>query len=73
VIEFAHSAAGINPEQLRGFFADRPDPPSPERQLALLRGSDHVVVARDGERVVGFATAIRDGVLSACIREALRR
>jgi ribosomal protein S18 acetylase RimI-like enzyme len=67
VIEYAHSEAGINPEQLRGFFAGWPDPPSPERHLELLRGSDHVVLTRDGERVVGFATAISDGVLSAYI------
>jgi ribosomal protein S18 acetylase RimI-like enzyme len=33
----------------------------------LLRGSSHVVLARDGRRVVGFITAISDGVLSAYI------
>jgi len=32
-----------------------------------LRGSSHVVLARDGRRVVGFVTAISDGVLSAYI------
>jgi GNAT superfamily N-acetyltransferase len=32
-----------------------------------LRGSSHVVLARDGARVVGFVTAISDGVLSAYI------
>ena len=32
-----------------------------------MRGSSHVVLARDGRRVVGFVTAISDGVLSAYI------
>ena len=39
----------------------------PERQLALLHGSDQVVLARDKKngRVVGFVTAVNDGVVSA--------
>lgn len=43
--------------------------PPPERHLEILRGSDYVVLAREGEggRVVGFVTAISDGVLSAFI------
>ena len=38
-------------------------PPSPDRRLATLRGADHVVLAFDDERLVGFATALSDGVL----------
>ena len=68
MIEYAESVGGIEAGQLEeGFFADWPTPPSPERHLELLHGSDHVVLARDGERVVGFATAISDGVLSAYV------
>ena len=50
-----------------GFFVDWPSAPSPERHLAVLRGSLHVVLARDADtgRVVGFVTAVGDGVLSA--------
>ena len=33
----------------------------------MLRGSAAVVLAREGERVVGFVTAVSDGVLSAYI------
>ena len=45
-----------------------PQPPTPERHLELLERSDHVVLARDATgRVVGFVTAISDGVLSAYI------
>jgi ribosomal protein S18 acetylase RimI-like enzyme len=67
VIEYVTNPAGIEPEQLQGFFVGWPSPPSPERHLEILRGSDHVVLAKDGPRVVGFVTAISDGVISAYI------
>lgn len=57
----------MSPAALEGFFVGWPVRPSPERHLEILRGSDHVVLARDGERVIGFVTAISDGVLSAFI------
>lgn len=66
-IEYTDSVADVTPEQLHGFFAGWPITPPPELHLAALRGSDHVVLARDGDRVVGFVTAIGDGVLSASI------
>ncbi|HKD95869.1 MAG TPA: GNAT family N-acetyltransferase, partial [Gaiellaceae bacterium] len=67
MIEYVDSADGVEARHLDGFFVGWPQPPSPERHLELLRGSDHVVLARDGERVVGFVTAISDGVLSAYV------
>jgi ribosomal protein S18 acetylase RimI-like enzyme len=67
VIAYADDLAGMQARHLAGFFVGWPKPPSAERHLALLRGSSHVVVAREGERVVGFVTAISDGVLSAYI------
>ena len=49
------------------FFEHWPDPPSPGTHLALLRNSDAIVLAvdRDLGEVVGFVTAITDGILSA--------
>lgn len=68
MIVYEDDAAGVLPEQLEGFFVGWPSPPSPERHLELLRGSAHVVLAREEDgRVVGFVTAISDGVLSAYI------
>jgi ribosomal protein S18 acetylase RimI-like enzyme len=67
VIEYVESPDGVAARHLEGFFVGWPQPPSPERHLALLHGSDHVVLARDPERVVGFVTAISDGVLSAYV------
>jgi len=67
MIEYTDSAAGVEPEHLQGFFVGWRNPPSPERHVGVLRGSAHVVIARDAETVVGFVTAISDGVLSAFI------
>ena len=70
-IAYRESVDGLRPDQLGGFFQDPawPDPPTPETHLRLLRGSDHVGLAIDEEsgRVVGFVTAVSDGVLSAYI------
>lgn len=66
-IEYRTSVDGIAADALAGFFVGWPSPPSAERHLELLRRSTHVVVALDGERVVGFVSAISDGVLSAYI------
>jgi ribosomal protein S18 acetylase RimI-like enzyme len=67
VIEYVTSAEGVEPADLEGFFVGWPHCPSSQRHLELLRGSSHVVLACDGRRVVGFVTAISDGVLSAYI------
>ncbi len=59
---------GLTEDQLDGdFFEGWLDPPSPATHLRVLEQSDHRVVAvRDG-KVIGFITAISDGVLSAFI------
>lgn len=67
MIAYTDTLEGVEPTQLEGFFIDWPSPPSPERHLEILHGSAAVVLARDGARVVGFVTAISDGVLSAYI------
>jgi len=69
MITYTDDLAGITAEQLRGFFADWPTPPTPHTHLRLLRGSDALELAKDETtgRVVGFVTAVSDGVLSAHI------
>ena len=68
-VVYTTDVTGLSPSDLRGFFVDWPSPPSAERHLEILRGSDRVILARDGESgpVIGFITAISDGVLSAFI------
>ena len=69
MISYVSSSAGVTPAQLKGFFAGWPNPPSPETHLRLLERSDHFVLAVDDDsrQVVGFVTAVSDGVLSAYI------
>ncbi len=50
-----------------GFFVGWPNPPSNEAFIRLLKGSYRVVMAVDGKKLVGFITAISDGVLSSYI------
>jgi GNAT superfamily N-acetyltransferase len=68
-IEYRTSAAGLRWEQLDGFFVGWPVRPSAQTLLSHLERSYRCVVAVDvtGDRVVGFATAISDGLLAASI------
>ena len=69
MIEYRDTVEGLEASQLVGFFVDWTSKPSPQVHLNILHGSSHVVVAIDEEsdQVVGFVTAISDGVLSAYI------
>lgn len=68
-LEYTTDLEGITAGMLEGFFVGWPDPPSEETHLRLLGNSSHRVVAmeRESNRVVGFITAVSDGVLSAYI------
>lgn len=67
-LAYQTTTAGLSPDQLDGgFFQDWPSPPDPETHLRILEGSDHVVIAVRDDRVIGFITAISDGVLSAFV------
>jgi GNAT superfamily N-acetyltransferase len=65
VITYRLDASGIEREDLAPFFEGWPTPPSLDRRLAAVRGADHVAIAFDGDRLVGFATALSDGALMA--------
>ena len=67
MITYTDSLEGVTEAHLEGFFVGWLNPPSPEKHLQLLRAASYVMLAKDGERVVGFANAISDGVLSAYI------
>jgi len=69
MISYSESIEDIGPAQLAGFFVGWPNPPSPTTHLRILAGSAAVVLARDDEtgNVVGFITAISDGVSCAYI------
>jgi len=73
VIEFRESPdalVGLTEDALEGgFFEGWPNPPSPAVHLAHLRGAEVAIVAVDTgtDAVVGFVTAVGDGVLAAFI------
>ncbi|UOY92536.1 GNAT family N-acetyltransferase [Ectobacillus sp. JY-23] len=66
---YKHSSEGITADMLTGFFVGWPNPPKPQAHLQLLQNSNKVILAIDEQtnQVVGFITAISDGVLSAYI------
>lgn len=69
MIAYETEVDGVTASDLEGFFVGWPVRPSPARHLEILRGSHRVVLARDlgSGAIVGFVTAISDGVLSAYI------
>ena len=67
MITYADTPAGVTPADLEGFFVGWPRPPTLQRRLDLLLGSDLVSLAFDGSPLVGFVTAVSDGVLAAYI------
>ncbi len=68
MIVYSESVEPLTIEQVSGgFFDGWGTVPSPETFLRILQGSTHVILALDGDQVVGFITAISDGVISAYI------
>lgn len=66
-IEYKDSIEEITFEMLSGFFVGWPNPPSAKTHLKILNQSTFIVLAISDNRVVGFITAISDGVLAAYI------
>ena len=67
-VRYTTSLEGIKADALDGgFWVGWPTPPTADQHLAILQGSEVVVLAIDDEtgRVVGFVTAVGDGVLAA--------
>ena len=70
MIDYQDDLHGITPDRVVGFWVGWPAPPTQEMHLRIMQGSEAVVLAIDPEadgRVVGFVTAIGDGVLAASI------
>lgn len=70
MIRYTDSLTNISAAQLAGgFFVGWPNPPDSVNHLRILQGSYKVWLAMDDEtdEVVGFMTAISDGLLAAFI------
>ena len=57
----------VIPNELNCFFQDWKSPPSLEIKGKLLDGADLIITAREEGNLVGFLTAISDGVMHAFI------
>ncbi|MDX8046838.1 GNAT family N-acetyltransferase [Gracilibacillus sp. S3-1-1] len=68
-MRYTYSLDDISADMLEGFFVGWPNKPSMATHLKLLQSSSHIVLALDDkkQKVVGFITAISDGILSAYI------
>jgi len=68
MISYTDSIENITEENLQGFFDGWIRPLSPSEHLRVLENSDYVVLAIDERNnVVGFISAISDGILCAYI------
>jgi ribosomal protein S18 acetylase RimI-like enzyme len=67
MIQYQNSLEGIQVDQLEGFFVGWPNPPTPTTHLKILKRAAHVVLALTDSSVIGFVTAISDGILCAYI------
>jgi len=66
MIEYIADMSKIRPEQLSGFFVGWLKKPDQESHLKILQKSYRAVAAidREKDKVIGFITAISDGMLS---------
>jgi ribosomal protein S18 acetylase RimI-like enzyme len=67
MITYQKSLNGILQGDLTGFFEGWKPPVSPEKHLEILNNSYKVILALDGNKVIGFINAISDKLLSAYI------
>ncbi len=67
MITYISSLENITPSQLEGFFDGWWAKPNPETFLKTLHGSSHVILALENQQVIGFISAISDGMMFAYI------
>lgn len=69
MIEYRTELDSFTADDLEGFFVGWPSHPEPATHLRILDNAYAVALAvdTDSDRIVGFANAISDGVLSAYI------
>ncbi len=69
MIEYTQQIDGLTEDMLDGFFVGWPNPPSKKAHMNILLSSYCVWIAVDkkNDKVVGFITAISDGIMCAYI------
>ena len=67
MIRYTTDLEFLKVDHLNGFFVGWANPPSKETFIRILKGSYKVILALENKKVVGFMSAVSDGVLSAYI------
>lgn len=67
MVTYTDQVDGIAASQLVGFFEGWPEHPDQETHLRIIKQSSHVVLAKEGDRIIGFITAVSDNVLCAYV------
>ena len=67
-VTYIASATRVTEHDLEPFFAGWTNPPTGRRRVDIVQSADEVVVARNADgTLVGFITALTDGVFAAYI------
>lgn len=67
-ITYQTGLENLEPSSLgEGFFEGWSNPMSQDKHFQVLKNSSHIVLAMDGEKVIGFINALSDGVHAAFI------
>lgn len=66
-IEYLDSPEKISADMVPDFFVGWPNPPDKKIFIEILKNSHKIVIAKKGNNIIGFITAISDGILSAYI------
>lgn len=66
-LHYSTNKASLTNLSLAGFFVGWPNPPSEEALRKILHNSQHICLAIQNQKLVGFINAISDQVLSAYI------
>ena len=67
MISYTSNINDINEDNLNGFFVGWAKPLTPEQHFAHLTKCAHFFAALDGDKVIGFITALSDGIGCAFI------
>jgi ribosomal protein S18 acetylase RimI-like enzyme len=67
MIEYSNSSENLTNLDLSGFFVGWPNPPQIETLRKILTNSQHIYLAIEKNKLIGFVNALSDGVLSAYI------
>jgi len=67
MISYQYDITGLIESDLEPFFEGWPKKPEPAKRLEILNNSDCVIIAVDGDNMIGFINAVTDKTLSAYI------